>query len=116
MQNKRLIGFLCAILVGLLAGLAYGWLINPPGAQRTTLSSLRSDYQTDYVLMVAEKFSVDRDVSEALALLEKIAPKEPAASVKQAMILGQQLGYSEREQQFLADLESALASSAEVAP
>lgn len=116
MKNKRLIGFLCAILAGLALGLGYGWLLNPPDAQRTTLTSLRSDYQADYVLMVAEKFSVDRDSEEAVALLEKISPREPTAGIKQAMILGQQLGYSERERQLIADLEAALSSSMEVAP
>jgi hypothetical protein len=112
MQNKRQIGFVIAILVGLFAGLVIGWLVNPLPVRNSTLDSLRGDYQADYVLMVAEKFSTDQDALTADALLRKIAPSNPAASIKQALILGQQLGYSEREMQLISLLEAALSAPA----
>jgi hypothetical protein len=116
MKNKRRNGFLLAILAGLILGLVYGWFINPPGAKNTTLASLRSDYQADYALMVAENFAVDQDVFSATAMLEKISPNDPNTSIRQAMITGQQLGYSEREMQLLSDLESSLSASSGVTP
>lgn len=112
MQNKRQIGFVIAILVGLFAGLVIGWLVNPLPVRNSTLDSLRGDYQADYVLMVAEKYSTDQDALTAAALLRQIAPTDPAESVKQALILGQQLGYSEQEQQLIALLEVALGAPA----
>ena len=108
MQNKRQIGFVIAILVGLFAGLVIGWMLNPLPARNSTLDSLRSDYQADYVLMIAEKFSTDQDVLTAEALLQKISPTDPGASIKQALILGQQLGYSERELQLITLLQNAM--------
>ncbi len=111
MKNKRLTGFIFAILVGLVLGLVYGWFVNPPQAKNAKLDQLRSDYQADYVLMVAEKFSVDQDNLTAAALLRNLSPDNPLISIRQAQITGQQLGYSEREMQVLSDMEDALVSS-----
>ena len=111
MQNKRQIGFMIAILVGLFAGLVIGWLLIPTPVKNAPLDSLRGDYQADYVLMVAEKFSTDQDALTATALLREISPSDPGASIKQALILGQQLGYSEREMQLITLLEAAMGST-----
>ncbi len=108
MQNRRQIGFMIAILVGIFAGLIMGWLLIKSPVRNASLDSLRGDYQADYVLMVAEKFAVDQDVLTATALLRDISPSDPAASIKQALILGQQLGYSERELKLIGLLEIAL--------
>lgn len=116
MQNKRQIGFMIAILVGLFAGLVIGWLLIKTPVRNASLDSLRGDYQADYVLMVAEKFAVDQDVFTATASLRDISPSDPAASIKQALILGQQLGYSSRELQLISLLETAVANSADAAP
>ncbi len=117
MQNKRQIGFMIAILVGLFAGLIIGWLLIKTPVRNASLDSLRGDYQADYVLMVAEKFAADQDVLTATALLRDISPSDPAASIKQALILGQQLGYSQRELQLITLLETAMgAPSSYTAP
>jgi hypothetical protein len=110
MQNKRQIGFMIAILVGLFAGLVIGWLLIKTPVRNSSLDSLRGDYQSDYVLMVAEKFSTDQDVLTATALLREISPSAPAECVKQALILGRQLGYSERELQLITLLQNGLES------
>jgi hypothetical protein len=110
MRNKRLVGFTFAILVGLVLGLMYGWYLKPPAAKNTTLDSLRSDYQADYVLMVAERYSVDRDGLTAAALLRDLSPSDPLASIDQALILGDQLGYSQHDLQLITTLQSALNS------
>jgi hypothetical protein len=118
MQNKRQIGFMIAILVGLFAGLVIGWLLIPAPVKNATLDSLRGDYQADYILMVAEKFATDQDALTAIALLREISPSDPGASIKAALILGKQLGYSERELQLITLLETAIgaASSGPVSP
>jgi hypothetical protein len=116
MQNKRQIGFMFAILVGIIAGLVIGWLLIPSPVKNASLDSLRGDYQADYVLMVAEKFATDQDVLSATALLREISPSDPTASIKQALILGQQLGYSGRELQLITLLENAMGNSSDAAP
>lgn len=97
-----------AILFGLFAGLLIGWLLIKTPIKNASLDSLRGDYQADYVLMVAEKFAADQDVLTATALLRDISPSDPAASIKAALILGQQLGYSERELQLITLLQTAM--------
>jgi len=116
MQNKRQIGFMIAILVGVFAGLVIGWLLIPAPVKNASLESLRGDYQADYVLMVAEKFAADQDVLTATALLRDIKPSDPTASIKEALILGQQLGYSPRELQLITLLQTAISASSNAAP
>lgn len=75
--------FLIAIIVGAAAGLFYGWIVNPVEYVDIGPQSLRMDYKTDFVLMVAEAYQADHDVSLAvrrLAMLGSSAPTEIAAN------------------------------------
>ena len=47
-------------IIGIALGLLYGWVIEPVKFVDTTPASLRADYQTDYVLMVAEAYRSDQ--------------------------------------------------------
>jgi hypothetical protein len=108
LKNRKLIGFILAIALGLAAGLFYGWLVNPGQVRNTTLSSLRSDYQADYVLMVAEAYPLQEDTAEAIILLQQLDKKDPVVVVQKALITAQQLGYSQIDLQSMADLEKRL--------
>jgi len=108
-MNKRMLGFIGAILAGLAAGLVLGWILKPASAKDASLSSLRGDYQADYVLMVAEKYAADQDALMAEALLRQLSPKTPLETIQQALVMAQQLSYSDREKQLLATLEQDLA-------
>jgi hypothetical protein len=108
LKNRKLIGFFLAIVLGLAAGLFYGWLINPGPARNTTLSSMRSDYQADYVLMVARAYPQEADLPEAASLLQQLDAKDPLAAVKKGLLTAQQLGYSSGDLQSIADLEMRL--------
>lgn len=111
MKNSRLLGFVIFIILGIGIGLIYGWLISPGDVKNTTLSSLRADYKADYALMVSEVFASDPDIEDAISLLEEISPKDPLAAVQNALLVGQQFGYSENEMRSLANLEIALRDS-----
>jgi len=57
--------------MGIFSGLVYGWLIDPVEYVDTSPKSLRIDYQTDIVLMVASIYSQEQDIrlaSERLSL------------------------------------------------
>ena len=110
MKHTRLFGFLFVILLGLAAGLSYGWILNPAEVRNTSLDSLRSDYQADYVLMVAEIFAVDQDLPSAIQLLKHVSLVDPSRAVKEALVTGQQLNYSNQEMLTLAGLEIAINS------
>jgi len=111
MKNSRLLGFILFIILGIGIGLVYGWLINPADVKNTTLSSLRADYKADYVLMISEVYASDPDIEKASELLEDVSPKDPLAAVQNALLVGQQFGYSEVEMRSLANLEMALQDS-----
>ncbi len=65
---RRLI-FLIVILLSLGVGLFFGWVIKPGVQVGSPLSSLREDFRTDYVLMVAEVYNKDGDLTAAAARL-----------------------------------------------
>lgn len=111
MRKSRLVGFIIAIVVGIAAGLIYGWVINPAGVKNTSLKSLRNDYKADYVLMVAECYASDGDLAGAVERLKAISTSDAVSVVQQGLITAQQLGYSNLELQYMAELEKALTMS-----
>ena len=77
---RKLIFFI-VILLSLAAGLAFGWVIKPGIQMQNPISSLREDFRSDYVLMVAEVYNKDADLDAAaarLAVLDKAAPTRAA--------------------------------------
>ncbi len=111
MKVNRLAGFLIAILLGMVVGVVYGWVINPGDATRVEISSLRADYKTDYVLMVSEGYAVDGNISAAMDYLEHLQPRESLLSVQAALLYAQQTGYSDYELQLMANLEKSLVAA-----
>ena len=105
---SRWIGFLIAILIGIGLGLLYGWVFNPIDYVDTSPDTLRIDYKTDYVLMVAEAYQGDENLElalERLALLGDISPEE---MVYQAMVFAERAGYTDTDMSALQSLMTAL--------
>lgn len=111
MSRGRWFGFIAAMLVGLTAGLVYGWVIRPSSVSNTTLASMREDYKADYVLMVAETYNASGDLSQATRDLEQILPGKPLLAVQSAIITAQQLGYAMTDLRIMAQLETDLTSA-----
>jgi hypothetical protein len=86
------------LAIGLAAGLLYGWVIQPVEFVDTTPDSLRQDYRTDYVLMVAEVYQDQSDLSAAQRQLAVLGPTPPAEMVAAAA------GYAEAHQFAETDL------------
>ncbi len=73
MKRNRSRNFIITIIVGILLGLALGWLvIKPKAPQNVNITRLRPDFQADGVLMVAESFAVDGDQMLALDRLARL--------------------------------------------
>jgi hypothetical protein len=81
------------LVLGLAAGLAYGWVLRPVELYDTAPGSLRQDYRTDYVLMVAEAYASDGDLPQALVRLAALGPQPPGQYVEQAMAYGTEQGF-----------------------
>jgi hypothetical protein len=84
-RTLRFVFFALAILAGFAAGLGYGWGINPVQYRSTGPHTLQIDYQTDYVLMVAELYQAEGDLAMALARLEFLGDIPPLVLMNDAI-------------------------------
>lgn len=100
--------FLIAVLLGGALGLLYGWVINPVKYVDTTPDSLRADYRTDYVLMVAESYHANDDLPLAARRLALLGDAPPDELVQRAMVYGAQNGYASSDLDLLSQLASDL--------
>jgi hypothetical protein len=107
---SRWMKFLAAILLGAAAGLFYGWVVNPVEYVEITPRSLRVDYKTDYVLMVAEGYQVDRDISLAVERLAELSSSAPGEIVTSALNYALQNNYSPQDLALLQSLGTDLST------
>ena len=98
MKTRRLIFFFLAILVGVGAGLAIGWMLMPPTAPSDApISNLRTDFKTDLVLMVAEDFQSEANAMEALTQLDKLDSGDPITLLGKSIQYAKSIGYPEED-------------------
>jgi hypothetical protein len=95
-------------MVGLAAGLSYGLFLSPVEYVDTTPASLRIDFRTDYVLMVAERFHADRDQAGALRRISILATGSPSAICAEALSFARASSYSARDLELLEELNRAM--------
>jgi len=105
---RRWIRFFIAVLVGVALGLLYGWVINPVEFADTSPDSLRIDYKTDYVLMVAEAYSREGDLALAAQRLGELGGTSPVDTILQAIVFGEKYHYTDADLATMRALLSAL--------
>ena len=109
MKTRRFIFFFLAILVGIGAGLAFGWMMMPPAAPTNApLGSLRADFKTDLVLMVAEEFQTAPDSMQALTQLDKLDESDPITLLGNSIQYAQAIGYPEEDLKLMQDLLNSI--------
>jgi hypothetical protein len=81
----RWIRFFIAMLIGAVAAMYYGWKLNPVRYTVTTPETLRIDYKTDYVLMVAEAYHAEGDMNLAARRLALVSTDAPSKMVTKAI-------------------------------
>ena len=102
--------FLIVLLIGLGVGLFYGWVVNPIEYVDTAPASLRNDYRADYVLMVAETYQAENNITLARQRLAFLGEASPESIVQQAMDFAVQANYAPSDLGLLRDLSDALQS------
>ena len=105
---NRWFKFFVAILIGLALGLVYGWVISPVEYLDTTPTTLRYDYRTDYVLMVAEIFDSNQDADQAVHQLAQLGSDPPVEIVIQSLGYGTQLGYASEDLLLIQNLATSM--------
>jgi hypothetical protein len=87
-MSSTLSRLLLGLAIGLAVGLIYGWVVQPVQYVDTAPDTLRSDYRSDYVLMVAEAYAREQDLDLAQRRLASLGPTPPTAMVEGAILYG----------------------------
>jgi hypothetical protein len=82
---KRYAFFFAALILGLSAGLYYGWVVNPVEGLQSSADTLRLDYQADYVLVVSEIFASDQRPDRAIERLRLLETENPLDAIAMAL-------------------------------
>ena len=106
---SRLFRFFSVLILGIGIGLLYGWVIDPVEYVDTYPGSLREDYRTDYVLMVAEAYQNERNLELAVGRLGFFGNTPPDSYVDNALYFAVQSGYGASDLGLLRELSDALA-------
>lgn len=108
MKNTTLTRLVTGLALGLVLGLLYGWVIRPVEYVDTTPNTLRADYRTEYVLMVAEAYSGDQDLDAALIRLAALGSQPPLDIVLDAIDYSIESNYPRSELEVLNHLANQL--------
>ena len=109
MKTRRFFFFFLAILIGVGAGLAFGWTMMPPAAPTNApLGSLRADFRTDLVLMVAEDFQTDPNSMQALTQLDKLDEGDPITLLGDSIQYAQSIDYPAEDLKLMQDLLNSI--------
>ncbi len=105
---SRWLRFFIILVLGIGIGLLYGWVVDPVEYIDTSPESLRDDYKTDYVLMVAEAYQTEGELDLALERLKFLGEAAPEVLVDNALYFAVQSGYSASDLKLLRGLSDAL--------
>ena len=97
-----------ALLAGIGIGIAYGWYVDPVDYFDTTPDTLRADFKTDYVLMTAEAYQVERDPGLAARRLAIFGTTSSSAIAADGLAYARSNGFSDAEIAILQELVTAL--------
>jgi hypothetical protein len=107
MKANRLL-LLIALVAGIGAGLAYGWIIDPIEFFDLTPDTLRADYKTDYALMVAEAYRAEQDPGLAARRLAIFGSQSPSSIAADGLEYARANGFADSDIVLLQELVTAL--------
>lgn len=108
MKSTRWIFILITLILGVGAGLAYGWIIDPIEFFDLTPDTLRADYKTDYVLMTAEAYRFEQDPGTAARRLAIFGVQSPSVIASEALDYARTNGFPDSDIALLRDLVTAM--------
>jgi hypothetical protein len=93
------------LVIGLAAGIFYGWIIHPAESGGSAADTLQSAYKADYVLMVAEAYQADHDAALAAGRLTFLGSEPPAVIISNAIDTARQNQYATADLALMAQLQ-----------
>ena len=108
MRPNRWLSIFLALSLGIAAGLAYGWIIDPVDFYDLTPDTLRADYRADYVLMTAEAYRVEQDPGLAARRLAVFGSQSPVSIAASGLEYAQANGFSDSDVVLIKELVTAL--------
>ncbi len=93
------------LLIGLVLGVVYGWVISPVNYTDTAPAALRRDYRDQYLILIAQAYAADGDLDRAR---QRIASLGDADAGEAVTALAQQLAAAGKDSSALSALASAL--------
>jgi hypothetical protein len=109
-MRARFIPLLVGLLLGGVIALLYGWLVRPVEYVDTSPDSLRIDFRTDYILMVAETYDGEDDLNLAQFRLAALGPQPPDQYVTEAIDYALEQSFGRRDLELLNALAIDLRS------
>jgi hypothetical protein len=104
----RWIGFIITLGLGATLGLLYGWVVEPIKYVDTAPETLRIDYKSDYVLMVAEIYKTEGDLPTAVNRLALFGESNPTEVVHRAVLFAEEQNYADADLILMRTLETDL--------
>jgi hypothetical protein len=108
MKSNRWLFIILALLVGVAAGIAYGWLIDPVDFFDLTPDTLGADYKADYVLMIAEAYRAEQDPGLAARRLAIFGSQSPTSIASSGLEYAREHGLPDSDVALMQELVTAL--------
>jgi hypothetical protein len=108
MRSNRWLYIILALLAGVAAGLAYGWVIDPVDFYDLTPDTLRADYKADYVLMTAEAYHAEQDPGLAARRLAVFGSQSPVAIASSGLAYARDNSFPDTDIAVMQELVTAL--------
>jgi len=105
---SRFLKIIIPLALGIALGLLYGWILDPVDFFDLTPDTLRADYKTDYVLMTAEAYRLERDPGLAARRLAIFGSQSPSAIASQGLDYARKNGFADSDIALIQELVTAL--------
>ena len=92
----------------MIAGLVYGWVVQPPVSQETNPAALQSSFKDAHRLLIAQAYEASGDVVRARARLELLGDENARLALEQQAQKILASNGSEAEARALANLAAIL--------
>ncbi|MFN2147878.1 MAG: hypothetical protein ACK2T2_05760 [Anaerolineales bacterium] len=108
MRGRGVLLLLIGLLIGLVAGLYYSWVVNPVEYVDSAPSSLRQNFKDDYLALIASAYAHTGDLQRTRARLASLQLDDPASALSRLAQSRLAEGRPESEVLALAQLAAVL--------